>query len=130
MAARKAILVAAAAVVIGTAVSLFAARATFSNKESSDKSQPAPKTVITGSQMNLLNKGDAVEFVGGVKVVRGNDSLSANKVLSEEKKGMVHAWGDVYLRRDIPDENVRWEAWAQEGAYNTDASSATLWNKT
>lgn len=106
-----------AAFVFATGSALFAASA-------------APKTVITGSRMNLLNKGDAVEFVGGVKVVRGNDSLSADKVLSEEKNGYVHAWGNVYLRRDVPEENVRWEAWSQEGVYLTDASSATLWNKT
>jgi lipopolysaccharide export system protein LptA len=89
----------------------------------------APKTVITGGRMNLLRKGDAVEFVGGVTLVRGKDRLAAERMVSEEKRGLVKAWGDVRLRRDMPAEGVRWEAWADEGAYDTRASSGTLRGK-
>ncbi len=127
---RRTAFIAAVSLLFGTGGLLFAASAVLAPRDGrSEDGRPAPKTIITGSRMNLLNKGDAVEFVGGVKVVRGNDSLSADRVLSEEKKGLVHAWGNVYLRRNVPEENIKLEAWSQEAAYNTDTSSATLRNK-
>jgi lipopolysaccharide export system protein LptA len=86
-----------------------------------------PKTLITGERMSLIGKGEAVEFVGGVKLRRGNDFLSAHRMVSEEKKGLTRAYGRVYLRRDLPEEGVRWEAWADEAVYDSKASSGTLW---
>jgi len=88
--------------------------------------EPA-KTLISGRQMNLLNKGDAVEFVGGVKLVRGNDFLSAERMVSEEKKGLTHAWGDVYMSRRSTETGVVMEAWADEAEYDSNSSSGTLW---
>jgi lipopolysaccharide export system protein LptA len=95
---------------------------------SSDRAEP-PKTRITGERMNLLRKGEAVEFVGSVKMVRGTDFLSADRMVSDEKKGLVQAWGNVYLRREVPEENLRWEAWGEEGAYNNEVGSGTLMGK-
>ncbi|HRY29351.1 MAG TPA: hypothetical protein P5079_04855 [Elusimicrobiota bacterium] len=88
-----------------------------------------PKTVITGDRMNLLRKGAAVEFVGGVTLVRGNDFMKADRMVSEEKKGLTEAWGRVYLRRDDPLGGVRWESWAEEGTYSSQISSGTLWGR-
>jgi len=89
----------------------------------------APKTVIKGSRMNLIRKGEAAEFTGGVTLTRGNDFLSADRMTADEKQNTVHAWGDVYLRRDDPAQDLRWEAWSDEGIYDTQASSGTLIGK-
>lgn len=88
-----------------------------------------PKTVITGDRMNLLRKGEAVEFLGGVKLARGSDRMTADRMVSDEKRGLTQAWGRVYLRRDVPTEGVRWEAWADEGRYHSPSSSGTLWGR-
>ncbi|MGQ0644599.1 MAG: LptA/OstA family protein [Elusimicrobiota bacterium] len=85
-----------------------------------------PKTVITGARMTLLRKGEAVEFSGGVKLKRGSDFLSADRMVSEEKTGLIEAYGRVYLKRDSPEEGLRWEGWGDKGAYETKASSGTL----
>jgi len=71
----------------------------------------AAKTVITGQKMNLLKKGEAVEFSGGVTLVRGHDILKADRMISNEKTG----------------KNIHWKAWAEKGIYDSNTSSGTLW---
>jgi lipopolysaccharide export system protein LptA len=83
--------------------------------------------VVTGKKMSLLRKGEAVEFTGDVKLTRGDDYMEADRMLTEEKKGLTHAWGNVYLRRTDAEQGVRWEGWGDEGAYDESASSGTLW---
>jgi lipopolysaccharide export system protein LptA len=81
--------------------------------------------------MKLLNKGEVVEFVGQVRLTRGPNFLSADRMMSQEKEGTTRAWGNVYMRRDISLENFRWEAWAEEALYETSpsSSSVTLWGR-
>jgi hypothetical protein len=87
------------------------------------------KTVITGERMNLLQKGAAVEFTGGVTLTRGKDLLKADRMVSDEKNGFTQAWGRVYLRRDDAAAGARWEAWSDEAQYAKNLSSGTLWGK-
>lgn len=96
-----------------------------------DKGANAPpvKTVITGARMNLIQKGAAVEFTGGVTMQRGPDLLKADRMVSDEKNGLTQAWGRVYLRRDDPAAGARWEAWSEEAQYAKNLSSGTLWGK-
>ncbi len=94
-----------------------------------EKKSATPKTVITGKRMNLIDKGKAVEFVGGVKLRRGSDFLSADRMVSDEKRGVTRAWGRVYLRRDLPEEGVLWEAWGERAVYDSHEQSGTLWGK-
>ena len=89
----------------------------------------APKTIIKGSRMNLIRKGEAAEFTGGVTLTRGNDFLSADRMTADDAQSNIHAWGHVYLRRDDRVQGLRWEAWADEGIYETKASSGTLIGK-
>ncbi|HOW28796.1 MAG TPA: LptA/OstA family protein [Elusimicrobiota bacterium] len=104
--------------------------------ETPASSTETPKTVITGGRMNILEKGDAVEFSQGVQMTRGRDYMTADRVVYEEKQGRVRAWrGDdeskrVYLRRDVQEENLRWEAWADEAVYDTAIGSGTLIGRT
>ena len=46
-----------------------------------------PKTYITGTRMNILRKGEAVEFVGGVNLTRGNDFLSGGAFTARQRNG-------------------------------------------
>lgn len=88
-----------------------------------------PKTVITGDRMNILDQGDAVEFTGGVKMVRGDDTLTADRMVSDEKNKTVRAWGRVHWRRDVPLEGIRWDVWGDEGFFDSANSSGTLRGK-
>jgi lipopolysaccharide export system protein LptA len=87
----------------------------------------APKTVIKGARMEVLQKGEVTEFRGGVTLTRGSDFMSADRMVSREKEGVTRAWGNVYLRRRDPERGVLWEAWSDDGVYDTNLSSGTLW---
>jgi hypothetical protein len=87
----------------------------------------APKTTITGEKMNILSKGDVIEFSGDVKMVRGEDVLTADRVRMDEKTGLARAWGRVHLTRRQSEEGLLWEAWADAALYDSRASSGTLW---
>lgn len=89
--------------------------------------EAAPKTVIKGGRMDVLKKGEITEFRGGVTLTRGNDFMSADRMVSREKEGVTHAWGNVYLRRKDPERKVLTEAWSEEAIYDTNISSGTLW---
>ncbi len=88
-----------------------------------------PKTFIQGRRMDVLKKGEAVEFTGGVTMTRGLDFMSADRMVNREKEGLTRAWGHVYLRRRDPDRGMFWESWGDEGLYDSNASSGTLWGR-
>lgn len=86
-----------------------------------------PKTVIKGKQMVVLKKGEVTKFTGGVTLTRGDDFMSADQMVSNEKTGVTEAEGRVYLRRRDPSRGVLWETWSENGVYDTNLSSGTLW---
>jgi lipopolysaccharide export system protein LptA len=88
-----------------------------------------PKTYIQGRRMEILKKGEATEFTGGVTLTRENDFMSADRMVNYDKEGTTHAWGNVYLKRRDPVKGVLWEAWGDEGIYDSNVSSGTLWGK-
>ncbi len=87
----------------------------------------SPKTVITSQKVNVLGRGQAVEFNGEVTLVRGGDRLTADRLVTEQGNNIAHAWGRVTLKRESTADNVTWEAWGDEAAYDTGTSSGTLW---
>lgn len=91
---------------------------------------PPPKTVITSKKVQVLQRGRAVEFTGDVTLTREGDRLTADRVVTEEGNTVARAWGHVALSRNSPVENLTWEAWGDEAAYDTSNSSGTLWGVT
>lgn len=85
------------------------------------------KTVISSDRMRVLGKGQSAEFTGRVRLTREEDLLTADRLVTEEKNTLARAWGGVYLRRELPADALRWEAWGDRGAYDTAAASGTLW---
>lgn len=85
------------------------------------------KTVIKGARMDVLKKGEMTEFTGGVTLTRGNDFMSADRMVNHEKDGVTQAWGRVYLRRKDPIRGALWETWSDRAVYDSNASSGTLW---
>lgn len=90
---------------------------------------PEPKTVIKGTRMDVLKKGEITEFRDGVTLTRGNDFMSADRMVNHEKTGVTQAWGRVYLRRRDPGKGVLWEAWSDQAVYDSNEASGTLWGK-
>jgi len=87
----------------------------------------SPKTVITSREMRVTRRGEALEFVGDVVLRRGNDVLTADRLMTQEKNTVAEAWGNVHLLRRFPLEKGEWEAWGDHGVYNTESSSGALW---
>jgi hypothetical protein len=110
--------------VIHAAVLLFCAALTAGAVK---KAADGPQTTITGKKMTLLTKGRLVGFVGDVKMTRGDDFMSADRMVTDEQNNTSHAWNKVYYRRDDPVTRVRWEIWGDEALYDTGFSSGTLW---
>lgn len=93
------------------------------------RSTGLPKTVITSRSARVLGKGQSVEFTGNVTLTRGNDYLSADRLVTENNNTVARAWGQVVFRRDGAEEPVRWEAWGDRAVYDTSLSSGTLWGE-
>jgi lipopolysaccharide transport protein LptA len=88
---------------------------------------PQDRTVITSRSVRVLDKGRLVEFTGDVRLTRGSDFLSADRLVTEEERDFARAWGHVVLRRDDASTGTRWEAWGDRADYSPEASSGTLW---
>jgi lipopolysaccharide export system protein LptA len=84
-----------------------------------ERSTESPKTVITSRSARVLGKGQSVEFTGNVKLTRGNDFMSADRLVTEDNNRLARAWGKVFFRRDGAEEPVRWEAWGDRAVYDT-----------
>lgn len=76
------------------------------------------KLVITGGQMKILNKGQVAEFIGGVKVTRGKDTLIADKMVTDETRSMIKAWGNVKLKH-FDEEGNLWQVFGETGIYDS-----------
>jgi lipopolysaccharide export system protein LptA len=86
----------------------------------------APRTVLKGRKMEIIKRGETVSFSGGVTMTRGNDFMSADRMINHEKEGVTEAWGNVYLRRTDPVRRAQSEAWGDEGTYDSVQTSGTL----
>lgn len=86
-----------------------------------------PKTRIVGDRVNVLRRGERVEFVGHVRMWRGSDTMTADRMVQDETTRQTQAWGQVHLSREDGQAGVVWEAWGDEGLYEERASSGTLW---
>lgn len=93
------------------------------------RSTDLPKTVITSQSARVLGKGQSVEFTGNVTLTRGNDFMSADRLVTEDNNNVARAWGQVFFRRDGAEEPVRWEAWGDRAVYDTSLASGTLWGE-
>jgi lipopolysaccharide transport protein LptA len=90
-------------------------------------STAAPKAVITSRSVRVLDKGRRVEFTGEVALTRGDDFLSTDRLVTEEATNVSRATGHVYFRQENAGEAVRWEAWGDQGVYDAEVASGTLW---
>jgi hypothetical protein len=93
------------------------------------RSTDLPKTVITSKSARVLGKGQSVEFTGDVTLTRGNDFMSADRLVTEDNNAVARAWGQVFFRRDGGEDPVRWEAWGDRAVYDTSVASGTLWGE-
>jgi hypothetical protein len=91
--------------------------------------ESVPKAYISGREVRVLRRGQAVEFTGGVVLTRGTDSLRADRMISEETTKIARAFGRVHLRREDPVAGVRWDVWGDRGVYDTLTASGTLWGR-
>jgi lipopolysaccharide transport protein LptA len=96
---------------------------------SAEVSTDLPKTVITSQSARVMGKGQSVEFTGKVTLTRGDDFLSADRLVTEDKNTWARAWGNVFFRRTSSEEGVLWEAWGDRAVYDTQTASGTLWGK-
>jgi len=76
--------------------------------------------------MEVIKRGESVAFSHGVTLTRGDDFMSADRMINHEKQGITEAWGNVYLRRNDPARGTRSEAWGDEGTYDSNQTSGTL----
>ncbi len=90
-------------------------------------STAAPKTVITSRSARVLGKGRTVEFTGDVVLVRGADTMWADRLVTEDNNAFARAWGNVVFRRQSEGDLVRWESWGDRAVYDTRLASGTVW---
>lgn len=76
---------------------------------------------ITGDKMKMLQKGDILEFIGNVKLVQQNLTISCDKMKSNEKTGMVEGYGSIAVRYSSGTENTY--AWGDTAEYNKNSGS-------
>ena len=76
---------------------------------------------ITGDKMNILQKGDILEFIGNVKLVQQNLTISCDKMKSNEKTGMVEGYGNITVHYSSGTENTY--AWGDTAEYNKNSGS-------
>ncbi|MFH0948242.1 MAG: LptA/OstA family protein [Elusimicrobiota bacterium] len=81
---------------------------------------------ITGNKMNILQKGDILEFIGNVKLVQQNLTIIADEMKSNEKTGMVLGNGNIMVHYSSGTENTL--AWCDVAEYNKN-SGAGIFNR-
>lgn len=111
-----------AALILGAAGAVWAAESPAVNTSTS-----APKTVITSRTARVLGKGRTVEFTGDVVLVRGADTMWADRLVTEDNNAFARAWGNVVFRRQSEGDLVRWESWGDRAVYDTRLASGTVW---
>lgn len=107
---------------LGLCVSLCAADDSVVNA-----STAPPKTVITSRSARVTGKGRFVEFTGDVVLVRGADTLWADRLITEDNNAFARAWGSVRFRRQSFGDPVLWESWGDRAVYDTRLASGTIW---
>jgi lipopolysaccharide export system protein LptA len=85
----------------------------------------APKVVITGDEMEILNGGDMVVFSGKSKVVRGESTLNAERLVQDKKNQRVEASGSIYFRSFTTQKELV-EAYAEKALYLLDTEQGEL----
>ena len=84
-----------------------------------------PKTVITGDKMTIQKSGDIVLFEGNAKAVRGQDSVTADKVIQNKPLKIIDAYGDIYFE-GVTQEGFPVKAKAQKASYDQNTDIASL----
>lgn len=85
----------------------------------------AVETTIKGRRMDILEKGEAVVFTGDVRLVRGDDILTANEMRTTRTRDSVTATGNVRLyRRMSSTESLT--AYGQRAFYETSTGGGYL----
>jgi len=79
---------------------------------------------ITGNKMNILQKGDILEFIGNVKLVQQNINITADRMKSNEKTGMVHGAGNIAIRYSSGTEDTY--TWGDTADYNKNTGSGII----
>jgi lipopolysaccharide export system protein LptA len=75
-------------------------------------------TTIQGARMELVDKGKEVLFSGGVKLVRGTDTMLAREMRTNQTRDKVNVKGNVRLTREASSTDT-WKAFGDLGFYNT-----------
>lgn len=76
---------------------------------------------ITGNKMNILQKGDILEFVGNVKLVQQNLTITADEMKSNENTGMVYGKGNIAVHYSSGTENTF--AWGGMAEYDKNSGA-------
>lgn len=79
---------------------------------------------ITGNKMNILSKGEIMEFIGNVKLVQENLVITANEMKSNEKTGIVAGKGDVAIC--YSSGSTKTYAWAKTAEYNKNSGNGVV----
>lgn len=86
-----------------------------------------PNVIITGDTMHIIDQGRSVRFMGHVRMTRGEEVLTSEELLSDKERHLLHAKGNVRVEKPGTGPHT-WEARGDEGTYDTERSSYTLWS--
>ena len=84
-----------------------------------------PKTIITGEQMEMSSGGKIVIFTGGAKVIKGQNELTADKIIQDKKNNRVEASGHVIFKT-INKANEPMRGTAEKMVYDISRDSGRL----
>lgn len=88
--------------------------------------QKIKKAVITGDKMEILNRGQIVEYTGNVKLTHEKNVLAADFMRSDEKNNFVDAEGNVqYILQT--DTVTQTEIYSGKANYDVNNSSGKFW---
>jgi len=85
-------------------------------------------TTISGARMEMIGKGEEVLFTGGVKLVRGTDTLISREMRTNRTRDKVNVKGDVKLIRKLSSTET-WKAFGDSGYYDTKDGTGYLLGK-
>ena len=85
----------------------------------------AVDTTISGGRMEMVDKGQEVRFTGGVKLLRGIDTLTSKEMRTNRTRDKVNVKGNVKLTRNASSTET-WKAFGDTGFYDTKEGTGYL----